>query len=73
MAEGDIASVVDADGYESPADAPAELQNFPLSKMRLNKNKVLYSDESAFCVRISEKTVWPKRKYVVSKVHSNLL
>ena len=55
MDEDDIASVVgDADGYETPA----ELQNFPLSKARLNKSNIVYSDESTLCVRIKERTVW---------------
>ncbi|KAJ5574182.1 uncharacterized protein N7459_008609 [Penicillium hispanicum] len=56
MSEDEVASVVgDADGYESPADTPAELQNFPLSRARLNKNNVVYGDESCLCVRIGEK------------------
>lgn len=59
MAEDEVASVIgDADGYESPADTPAELQNFPLSKARLNKGNVIYADEDTMCVRIEEKTVW---------------
>lgn len=59
MDEDDIASVVgDADGYESPTETPAELQNFPLSKARLNKSNIVYSDESTLCVRIKERTVW---------------
>lgn len=59
MDEDDIASVVgDADGYESPAETPAELQNFPLSKARLNKSNIVYSDESTLCIRIKERTVW---------------
>jgi polynucleotide 5'-hydroxyl-kinase GRC3/NOL9 len=58
MDEDDIASVVgDADGYESPAETPAELQNFPLSKARLNKSNIVYSDESTLCIRIKERTV----------------
>lgn len=56
--EGEIASVAgDADGYESPADIPAVLQNFPLSKVKLNKGNIVYSDESTLCVRIQEKMV----------------
>ncbi|KAJ5103745.1 Pre-mRNA cleavage complex II Clp1 [Penicillium argentinense] len=56
MSEDEVASIAgDADGYESPADTPAELQNFPLSKARLNKSKVVYADEGALCVRIKEK------------------
>ena len=59
MDENDVASVVgDADGYESPAETPAELQNFPLSKARLNKNNIVYSDESILCIRLKERTVW---------------
>lgn len=59
MAEDEVASVIgDADGYESPADTPAELRNFPLSKARLNKSNIIYADEDTMCVRIKEKTVW---------------
>jgi polynucleotide 5'-hydroxyl-kinase GRC3/NOL9 len=59
MAEDEVASVIgDADGYESPADTPAELQNFPLSKARLNKSNIIYADDDTMCVRIKEKTVW---------------
>lgn len=59
MDEDDIASVMgDADGYESPAETPAELQNFPLSKARLNESNIVYSDESTLCIRIKERTVW---------------
>jgi polynucleotide 5'-hydroxyl-kinase GRC3/NOL9 len=59
MDENDVASVVgDADGYESPAETPAELQNFPLSKARLNKSNIVYSDESTLCLRLKERTVW---------------
>ena len=44
--------------YESPAtQIPAEIQNFPLSKARLNKNNIVYSDEHTLCVRIREKMV----------------
>lgn len=58
MDEDEVASVVgDADGYESPAGTPAELQNFPLSKARLNKNNIVYSDGNTLCVRIKERTV----------------
>ncbi|KAJ5693043.1 hypothetical protein N7462_002466 [Penicillium macrosclerotiorum] len=74
MTEDEVASVVgDADGYESPAQTPAELQNFPLSKMRLNKNSIVYADEKTLCVRIKEKTnltllglyeIWVKRGIV---------
>ncbi|KAJ5773608.1 hypothetical protein N7457_008504 [Penicillium paradoxum] len=59
MNEDDVASVVgDADGYESPAETPAELQNFPLSKARLNKDNIIYSDESTLCIRIKERTLF---------------
>lgn len=58
MADDEVASVIgDADGYESPADTPAELQNFPLSKVRLTKSNILYADDDTMCVRIKEKTV----------------
>lgn len=61
MTEDEVASVAgDADGYESPADIPAEVQNFPLSKARLNKNNVVYADEGALCVRVKEKMVCVK-------------
>jgi polynucleotide 5'-hydroxyl-kinase GRC3/NOL9 len=61
MDEDGVASVVgDADGYESPADTPAELENFPLSKARLNKNNVVYSDGNTLCVCIKERTVCTK-------------
>ncbi|KAL2849461.1 hypothetical protein BJY01DRAFT_143487 [Aspergillus pseudoustus] len=43
------------DGYESPADTPALTMEFPLSKTRLNKNNIVYSDEDKLCVRIREK------------------
>jgi hypothetical protein len=43
--------------YESPADDVPEVQNFPLSKTRLNKSNIVYSDEHTLCVRIKEKTV----------------
>jgi polynucleotide 5'-hydroxyl-kinase GRC3/NOL9 len=59
MTEDEIASVAgDADGYESPAETPAELQNFPLSKSRINKKDIVYADSSTLCVRIKEKMVW---------------
>lgn len=58
MGENEVASVIgDADGYESPADAQVELQNFPLSKARLNKNNIVYADDNTLCVRIKETTV----------------
>jgi polynucleotide 5'-hydroxyl-kinase GRC3/NOL9 len=59
MTEDEVASVAgDADGYESPAETPAELQNFPLSKSRINKKDIVYADASTLCVRIKEKMVW---------------
>lgn len=59
MSEDELASVAgDADGYESPAETPAELQNFPLSKSRINKKDIVYADGSTLCVRIKEKMVW---------------
>jgi polynucleotide 5'-hydroxyl-kinase GRC3/NOL9 len=59
VAEDEVTSVIgDADGHESPADTPAELQNFPLSKARLNKSNIIYADDDTMCVRIKEKTVW---------------
>ncbi|KAL4799777.1 hypothetical protein BDV19DRAFT_354764 [Aspergillus venezuelensis] len=42
------------DGYEQPAD-PTMTMEFPLSKMRLNKSNIVYSDEKTLCVRIKEK------------------
>ncbi|KAE8418664.1 hypothetical protein BDV36DRAFT_308406 [Aspergillus pseudocaelatus] len=45
----------DVDGYESPADTSGPVQEFPLSKTRLNKNNIVYSDEHTLCVRIKEK------------------
>ncbi|KAJ5132355.1 hypothetical protein N7448_006513 [Penicillium atrosanguineum] len=56
MSENEVASVAgDADGFESPAETPAELQNFPLSKSRINKKDIVYADDSTLCVRIKEK------------------
>lgn len=58
MNEDDVASIAgDADGYESPAEPAIELQNFPLSKIRLSKSNIVYSDDSTLCIRIKEKTV----------------
>jgi polynucleotide 5'-hydroxyl-kinase GRC3/NOL9 len=58
MSEDEVASVAgDADGYESPVDTSTELQNFPLSKARLNKNTILYADEGTLCVRVKERMV----------------
>lgn len=64
MNEDEVASVAgDADGYESPAETPAELQNFPLSKARLSKNNIVYADEDTLCIRIKEKMVRPPKLY----------
>ena len=41
--------------YESPADSSGPIQEFPLSKTRLNKSNIIYSDEHTLCVRIKEK------------------
>ncbi|KAL1967595.1 hypothetical protein VTN77DRAFT_3110 [Rasamsonia byssochlamydoides] len=60
----------DEDGFESPSNLPAEIEDFALSKTRLNKSNVVYSDESVLCVRIKEKMnlvligmydIWVKR------------
>ena len=65
MAEDEVVSGAgDVDGYESPANTPAELQNFPLSKARLNKSNIVYADKEALCVRVKEKMVcaqWASR------------
>ncbi|KAE8390213.1 hypothetical protein BDV23DRAFT_193945 [Aspergillus alliaceus] len=45
----------DIDGYESPADTSGPVQEFPLSKTRLNKSNIVHSDEDTLCVRIKEK------------------
>ncbi|KAJ5326820.1 Pre-mRNA cleavage complex II Clp1 [Penicillium brevicompactum] len=84
MDENDVASVVgDADGYESPAETPVELQNFPLSKARLNKSNIVYSDENTLCIRIKERAnlallgqydLWVKRGVVSlmgAKLHAS--
>jgi polynucleotide 5'-hydroxyl-kinase GRC3/NOL9 len=58
MSEDEVASVAgDADGFESPTETPAELQNFPLSKSRLNKKEIVYADANTLCVRIKERMV----------------
>ncbi|GAB1215075.1 Polynucleotide 5'-hydroxyl-kinase grc3 [Aspergillus terreus] len=68
--EGNDVPLDDADRYESPADTPALVEAFPLSKTRLNKSNIVYSDEHTLCVRIKEKLslvvighydVWVKR------------
>ncbi|KAL4926842.1 putative RNA processing protein Grc3 [Aspergillus undulatus] len=51
---GVIAVPAAEDGYESPAD-PTLTMEFPLSKMRLNKSNIVYSDEQTLCVHIREK------------------
>jgi hypothetical protein len=43
--------------YKSPTRIPADVENFTLSKTRLNLNDVVYSDEQTLCVRIKEKMV----------------
>jgi len=66
MTEDELASVAgDADGYESPAETPAELQNFPLSKSRINKKDIVYADGNTLCVRIKEKMVWTNVLWMV--------
>ncbi|PKX98130.1 putative RNA processing protein Grc3 [Aspergillus novofumigatus IBT 16806] len=52
---GAIAVEDDAEGYESPADDVPQVQNFPLSKTRLNKSNIVSSDEHTLCVCIKEK------------------
>ncbi|KKA21975.1 Polynucleotide 5'-hydroxyl-kinase grc3 [Rasamsonia emersonii CBS 393.64] len=60
----------DEQGFESPSNVPEEIENFTLSKTRLNKTNVVYSDERVLCVRIKEKMnlvligvydIWVKR------------
>ncbi|KAL4872366.1 hypothetical protein BDV12DRAFT_162080 [Aspergillus spectabilis] len=51
----EMAAPATEDGYESPADMPAVTMEFPLSKIRLNKSNIVYSDEHILCVRIQEK------------------
>ncbi|KAL4895556.1 polynucleotide 5'-hydroxyl-kinase grc3 [Aspergillus ambiguus] len=53
--EGNDVPLDDADRYESPADTPALVEAFTLSKTRLNKSNIVYSDEHTLCVRIKEK------------------
>lgn len=58
MSEDEVASVAgDADGFESPTETLAELQNFPLSKSRINKKDIVYADANTLCLRIKEKMV----------------
>ncbi|GFF49492.1 polynucleotide 5'-hydroxyl-kinase grc3 [Aspergillus udagawae] len=52
---GVIAVEDDAEDYESPAGDVPEVENFPLSKTRLNKSNIVFSDEHTLCVRIKEK------------------
>ena len=47
----------DYDNYESSTSAPAEVENFPLSRYRLNKADIVYSNKNVLCLRIREKTV----------------
>ncbi|KAL4906681.1 polynucleotide 5'-hydroxyl-kinase grc3 [Aspergillus multicolor] len=42
------------ESYESPADNTMTIE-FPLSKMRLNKSSIVYSNEDTLCVHIQEK------------------
>ncbi|KAI9373292.1 hypothetical protein BJX61DRAFT_390822 [Aspergillus egyptiacus] len=72
-ATGVMAVAETEDGYASPADTPTLTMEFPLSKMRLNKSNIVYSDEDTLCVRIREKMsivltgqydVWVKRGVV---------
>ncbi|RDW72298.1 putative RNA processing protein Grc3 [Aspergillus mulundensis] len=53
-AAGVIAVPAAEDGCEFPADNTMTVE-FPLSKMRLNKSNIVYSDEDTLCVRIREK------------------
>ncbi|KAL4775700.1 polynucleotide 5'-hydroxyl-kinase grc3 [Aspergillus nidulans var. acristatus] len=53
-AAGVVAVPAAEDGYESPADNTTTVV-FPLSKIRLNKNNIVYSDEDTLCVRLQEK------------------
>lgn len=46
----------DGYSYEFAADNTMTVV-FPLSKIRLNKNNIVYSDEDTLCVRIQEKLV----------------
>lgn len=43
--------------YESASNLPEEVENFALSKTRLNKKNFVYGNESTLCVRIKEKMV----------------
>lgn len=79
--DGIGAAQSDDDSYESPTSTPAEIQNFPLSKVRLSKKNIVYSDENVLCLRIKEKTnlalvghydLWVKRGVVSlmgAKIH----
>ncbi|KAL1886115.1 Polynucleotide 5'-hydroxyl-kinase grc3 [Paecilomyces lecythidis] len=58
------------ESYESPTNVATEIENFPLSKTRLNKSSIVYADENRLCVRIKEKMnlvavgqydIWVKR------------
>jgi len=43
--------------YESASNLPVEVENFALSKTRLNKKNIVYADKHTLCVRIKEKMV----------------
>lgn len=47
--------------FETPSQLPVDIENFTLSRHRLSKKDVVYSDEDMLCVRIKEKTVWTPR------------
>ncbi|KAL4980408.1 hypothetical protein BDW66DRAFT_166544 [Aspergillus desertorum] len=53
-AAGVVAVPAAEDGYESLAVSTMTVE-FPLSKIRLNKSNIVYSDEDTLCVRIREK------------------
>ncbi|KAJ9303910.1 hypothetical protein DTO217A2_6610 [Paecilomyces variotii] len=65
-----LAQNEDDESYESPTNIATEIENFPLSKTRLNKSSIVYADEHRLCVRIREKMnlvavgqydIWVKR------------
>ncbi|KAL4942459.1 hypothetical protein BDV06DRAFT_192039 [Aspergillus oleicola] len=49
-----ISGLTDYCSYELPADSTLTME-FPLSKIRLNRSNIVYSDEKTLCVRIKEK------------------
>ncbi|KAL6237686.1 polynucleotide 5'-hydroxyl-kinase grc3 [Aspergillus navahoensis] len=53
-AAGVVAVPAVEDGYESPVDNTMTVE-FPLSKIRLNKSNIVYSDEDTLCILIREK------------------